>query len=383
MDDACERIKLREVDKHGRTTEICAPDINKKIFDEVSPSVVKVDIAVGWESGANGSGFFVNPRQIITNSHVVMAGDNLTIKDKFNNAFQGKIIKVDEVRDLALVELVDYQGQASQGRPLKLRNDAIKNGEAAWALGHPADSSSLALSPGTIIDQAKRFSDDTLRAKVIAKIEGKAAQTSALRYLDEPSVFSTVNIEPGSSGGPATNEAGELTFVTSLASAVDAKNNKRISSGVSAAQVKDFLTNNHSDFKSEYQWETNLQHRPVKTTRDDLAIAATSAALPQLFVPLTAAYHAYKLIEQPNNTRKIVDPTIISGAALFAISKPTRTAGAVIYGAGLALDACYDAFAKDHLILKNLTRTDGSDHQPAGNLVLEIANEPASAVPVK
>ncbi|MBP9091230.1 hypothetical protein KBI23_09385 [bacterium] len=79
------------------------------------------------------------------------------------------------------------------------------------------------------------------KAKVLAEIDLKQSQKAAISFLSQLVVFATVKIEPGSSGGPATNSDGELTFVTSLAHARAAGDHTGISSGVSSNQVKDFL----------------------------------------------------------------------------------------------------------------------------------------------
>ena len=374
MNESCSRIKLHEVDQANARELICGPDIRKKIFDEVSPAVVKVNVSVGWEAGGNGTGFFVNAKQIITNSHVILSGDNLSIEVNSGAVYQGKVLKVDEVKDLALVELVNHDGSQPDGKALKLRKGAIDPGEKVWALGHPGDSSDIVFSPGVVDREGARFDDAALKAKVVSEIDQKQSQQAALSFLSQPVVFATVKIEPGSSGGPATNSAGELTFVTSLAHARAAGDHTGISSGVGSNQVKDFLQSGHSDFKIDYGWQSNLEHRPVKTLRDDFSVAAASVALPQLFMPLTSAYHGYKFLSEQNTIRKVADSAIVAGSIL-AIAKVSRLAGIALYGAGLAIDAGSDAFVKDNLVAKKIERTDGTERLPAGSLVLEKANE--------
>ncbi len=76
--------------------------------------------------------------------------------------YQGKVLKVDEVKDLALVELVNHDVSPPDGKALKLGNAAVVCGEKVWALGHPGDSSDLVFSPGVFDREGARFDDAAL-----------------------------------------------------------------------------------------------------------------------------------------------------------------------------------------------------------------------------
>lgn len=374
MDD-CTRIKLREVGKETVKAQLCGDSLNKKLYEAVAPSTVAVEVSLGVDDGGVGTGFFVgadgSASRIVTNAHVVMAGDNIAVEHN-NTKFQGRVLKIDEVKDLALVELLTADGAPAQGRALKLSDRAPLPGEPVWSLGHSGSSRSLVLSPGAVIKEGPRFNDPALYPEVKLVAPDSESREASRRFIEQQVVSATVNVQPGSSGGPATNKAGELAFVTSMSHPSAAKDGTFYDSGAGADQVKEFLQNEKSDYNIAYQWQSNLQYNPVKTVRNDLAIAGMSWVLPQLTMPLKSAYHGYNLLTAENNNRKWVDVAILSGSAL-AISKFSRPLGFALYGSGLALDACYDAFSRDNLVATKLRRTDGTERPPVGGVVLQAA----------
>lgn len=374
--DGCTRVKLREVGKETVKAQLCGDSLDRKLYEAVAPSTVAVEVSLGVEEGGVGTGFFVGAEgvssRIVTNAHVVLAGDNIVVKHD-NTKFQGRVLKIDEVKDLALVELTTpSSGVLAQGQALKLSNRAPVPGEPVWSLGHSGSSRSLVLSPGTVIQEGPRFKDPALLAEAKQVALDSESREASQRFIEQQVVSATVNVQPGSSGGPATNKAGELVFVTSMSHPSAAKDGTFYDSGVGANQVREFLKNEKSDYNIAYQWQSNLQYNPVKTVRNDLAIAGMSWVLPQLTMPLKSAYHGYNLLTAENNNRQWVDAAILTGSAL-AISKFSRPLGFALYGSGLALDACYDAFSRDNLVATKLKRTDGTERPPVGGVVLEAA----------
>jgi len=97
-------------------------------FDPRIQSVVLV------KTGSSvGAGFFVSKRNILTNAHVVGAELTAEIKYSDGRKTMGRVIAVDELRDLALLR-VDVEGQPSGFVADKVQ---IRPGVAVDVIGHP------------------------------------------------------------------------------------------------------------------------------------------------------------------------------------------------------------------------------------------------------
>ena len=136
-----------------------------------------------------GSGFIVSADgYILTNAHVVDDAVEVTVKLTDNREFQAKVLGVDKRTDVALVK-IDAKGLPAVriGDPSKARV-----GEWVAAIGSPFGLENT-VTAGIISAKSRSLPDET--------------------YV--PFIQTDVAINPGSSGGPLFNMAGEVIGINS------------------------------------------------------------------------------------------------------------------------------------------------------------------------
>jgi S1-C subfamily serine protease len=161
---------------------------------------IQSTVVVQTDKGDYGAGFFVKPRLVLTNSHVVLTPGVQTITITLNNESecQGKLGYRDEGLDLALVS-VDCAGE-----PLKPATTA-QLGDTAYAIGHPQ------------------------------MIPFVVTRGIVSRYIDKW-VFSDVTISVGSSGGPLVDDQGNvLGVITKL------HQETRLALAIQTSSIRQFL----------------------------------------------------------------------------------------------------------------------------------------------
>lgn len=135
-----------------------------------------------------GSGFVISADgRIITNAHVVDGADTVRVTLKDGRSFEGKVLGVDSVTDVAVVKI-----DASNLPTVTLSNsDQIQPGEWAIAIGNP-----LGL-------------DNTVTEGIISATGRSSGQVGMpnerVNYIQTDAA-----INPGNSGGPLLNQNGEV-----------------------------------------------------------------------------------------------------------------------------------------------------------------------------
>lgn len=166
------------------------------------------DEVVGF---GHGSGFAVAPNRVVTNAHVVELAsrypDNVVIgvvPSEGDKSFQGKLIRIDKDRDLALIE---FSGLRLP--PLTLYTGAPTDGEALFALGYP----------GNVDIATARSAADFIKPQSPVRSQGGFA---GMRALQGTSVLlHTANIARGNSGGPLLDRCGRVLGVNSAITRAD------------------------------------------------------------------------------------------------------------------------------------------------------------------
>jgi S1-C subfamily serine protease len=137
-----------------------------------------------------GSGFIVDSTgRILTNAHVVEDADRVTVSLKDGRKFEGTVLGVDEVTDLAVVK-IDVRNEGLPTAPLG-DSDQVQVGDWAIAVGNP-----LGL-------------DNTVTLGIVSTLN----RSSALVGIPDKRVDfiqTDAAINPGNSGGPLLNEQGEV-----------------------------------------------------------------------------------------------------------------------------------------------------------------------------
>ncbi|MFB2977245.1 HhoA/HhoB/HtrA family serine endopeptidase [Microseira sp. BLCC-F43] len=139
------------------------------------------------ESGT-GSGFIISANgQILTNAHVVDGADRVNVTLKDGRTFQGRVIGVDRVTDVAAIKI------EANGLPTaRLGNsDQLRPGEWAIAIGNPLGLDNT-VTTGIISGTGRSGSQVGVPDKRVSFIQTDAA------------------INPGNSGGPLLNAAGQV-----------------------------------------------------------------------------------------------------------------------------------------------------------------------------
>lgn len=222
------------------TAEVAKPGQHKVLFILAGVAavlgvvvlVVVVIVAKRWKSGVNedaivrvvtgdgrGTGFFVQPPRgmdgayVVTAFHVIASGQAVTIERRlqmaehqvFVEAYpETELVAFDAEADLAVLHIKNVPQKRFE--TLRLADQPNKN-EPVISAGFPpsgvAHRAELSTRPGRIDQLVKFDATDPVLGKVIAanKIEGLLVDT---------------NLEPGFSGGPTVNAAGEVVGVNVL-----------------------------------------------------------------------------------------------------------------------------------------------------------------------
>ena len=173
---------------------------------------------------AAGSGFLIRQDgYLVTNAHVVESAERIQIRLADGRRFEGRVIGHDERVDLALVKV------EAKGLPVAALGDSnvLRVGEFVLALGHPFG-----------LDQTVSFG--------IVSRKG-APLTVAAPGFDFIQTDAAVN--PGNSGGPLVNMAGEVVGVNSMAA-----RNGTIGFAIPVNLVKGLLPQLAEKGKVEWGW---------------------------------------------------------------------------------------------------------------------------------
>ena len=143
-----------------------------------------------YEARSLGSGFILSmDGYIVTNSHVVEAADDITVRLTDKREFKAKVIGADKRSDVALLKIeASNLPVVNVGDPNRL-----KVGEWVVAIGSPFGF------------------DNTVTAGIISAKGRSLPQENFVPFLQ-----TDVAINPGNSGGPLFNMKGEVVGVNSM-----------------------------------------------------------------------------------------------------------------------------------------------------------------------
>ncbi len=166
------------------------------IFNSYSPSVVKIQTKLN----ASGTGFFVTPRMILTNRHVVR-----NYKKNIRKWDAPKVIILKDGREISKfnsihcsmrvdVCAISVEIQSTMTKFAKLSVVPSKVGQDVFVLGHPQGISNQIISSGIVSSESFLFPGNDYKGKDIVF---KGFTTTAA-------------VSPGSSGSPVLNGLGEI-----------------------------------------------------------------------------------------------------------------------------------------------------------------------------
>jgi serine protease Do len=176
------------------------------------------------ERRASGSGFLIrDDGYLVTNAHVVDEAERIQIKLADGRRFDGRLVGQDNRVDLALVKI------EATGLPMAALGDSnrLRVGEFVLALGHPFG-----------LEQTVSFG--------IVSRKGSPLQVAAPGF---DFIQTDAAVNPGNSGGPLVNMAGEVVGVNSMAA-----RNGSIGFAIPINLVKGLLPQLAEKGKVEWGW---------------------------------------------------------------------------------------------------------------------------------
>ncbi|MGD9650110.1 MAG: S1C family serine protease [Dongiaceae bacterium] len=158
-----------------------------------------VTVAVG---DGHGSGFFIAPRYVLTNAHVVGEAEQVMLRTITGRKIVADVVSKHKARDIALLQTED-----SGIAPLPLRTNEPAVGDKVFALGTPLD---------------KKL-ESTLTSGIVSNYRNDKYRGRLLQH--------DATIQQGNSGGPVFDEHGNVIAVTVSGRAFGAMNGLAVMTG--------------------------------------------------------------------------------------------------------------------------------------------------------
>lgn len=165
-----------------------------------------------------GSGSLVADRFLVTNAHVVDNASEIYVSG-FSGKSKATPVIVDDTNDLALLRLADSFGPSG----IVFRDAGVQLGETAHSIGYPL---------AHLLGRGPQFTSGTVSNLLGPRDDARLMQV-------------TCPIQPGSSGGPVFDEAGNLIAVVTAT----LNNTQNVNFAIRAALVLPLLDAANIDFR--------------------------------------------------------------------------------------------------------------------------------------
>lgn len=264
-------------------------DTARKLYNDVSKDIALILTTTDpHDVGDNGfgAGFFVKGDELVTNAHVVTAMPYLEIVTKDGKHYQGKIEKLDDLNDLAVVKVIGKD--PNDKTSLKIDNDTsdLKDGDEVIAFGYPKGFGNFDLfaNPGRYREHgtmlgflpgkdASQYPDLQEMKNRAGQINNPAYSAEVEQYLNSARIRNSMAIFGGNSGGPAVDKDGVIVGVMA----------NRVSGAralmVPAEKLNSFLSKPETKFDFKYQVDADNHYKLKGIERKD------GSGLPPVILP--------------------------------------------------------------------------------------------------
>lgn len=199
------------------------------VYPKVAPAVVVVQTPQG-----HGTGFIIDKSGWIVTNHHVISGAKVDVKSGclYANIHLGKledglmtvdpqlytaiVFNSDPAKDLAILKMLQLPIDRELS-VVELAMERLNPGEDCVAIGHPSRGTLWTVRSGEVAGVAEwpKGSADVLASTLaLAGTDQEQAKKQLAAAAQRKVILSTCGINPGDSGGPLLNTAGQLVGVT-------------------------------------------------------------------------------------------------------------------------------------------------------------------------
>lgn len=159
-------------------------DLSKQIITE---GIRKIPSNANIKSG--GTSFMIDAKGLlVTNAHVIGGNTNVVVQNNKGQEFKATIVLINQETDLAILKIDDSDFRPLSSLPYGFKRSGADLGEQIFTLGYPRDE--IVYGEG-YMSAKTGFNGDTLACQI------------------------AVAANPGNSGGPVINKAGEVIGILS------------------------------------------------------------------------------------------------------------------------------------------------------------------------